>query len=93
MNNITGIKQFKENLKNYIDQVINNHIPLKVTDNNGNDFIVVSFEDWEREQETLYILQNKSLIQQIIDSQVTHTQGKGYHASQEQIDDILNLII
>ena len=90
MNNITGIKQFKENLKNYIDQVINNHIPLKVTDNNGHDFIIVSVEDWEREQETLYILQNKSLIQQIIDSQATHTQGKGYQASYEQMDEILS---
>lgn len=81
MMNIASINQFRENLKSYIDQVINNHIPLKVTRRNGDDFMVVSLKDWERDQETLYILQNNSLMQQISESQVTHTQGKGYQAN------------
>jgi len=76
--NITSVNQFRENLKSYIDEVINNHIPLKVTRRNGDDFIVVSAQDWEKEQETLYILQNNSLMEQITQSQITHTQAKGY---------------
>jgi antitoxin YefM len=29
------------------------------------DFVVVSAEDWDREQKTLYVLQNRSLMEQI----------------------------
>ena len=76
--NITSVNQFRENLKSYIDKVVNDHTPLKVTRRNGDDFMVVSVEDWEKEQETLYILQNSSLMQQIADSQTTHNQGQGY---------------
>jgi antitoxin YefM len=72
-----------------VDEVINNHTPLKVTRRNGDDFMVVSVEDWEREQETLYILQNSSLMQQIAESQATHTQGEGYQPLQEQVNEIL----
>ena len=46
----TNLKQFKENLTNYINQVIINHKPLKVTGNNGNYLMVISVEDWEKEQ-------------------------------------------
>lgn len=88
--NSTSVNQFRDNLKSYVDEVVNNHTPLKVTRRNGEDFMVVSFEDWEREQETLYILQNTSLIQQISESQITHTQNKGYQANQEEIDEILD---
>ena len=88
--NITSVNQFRENLKSYIDEVINNHIPLKVTRRNGDDFIVVSAQDWEKEQETLYILQNNSLMEQITQSQITHTQAKGYQPNQEQINEMLD---
>ncbi len=90
MINIISVNQFRENLKSYVDQVINDHIPLKVTRRNGDDFMVVSVEDWERDQETLYILQNNSLMEQIAQSQVTHSQGKGYQPNQEQINEILD---
>jgi len=40
------------------------------------NFVVVSAEDWEREQETLYVLQNKSLMEQIERSLKTHGEGR-----------------
>lgn len=47
---------------------------------------VNKFSDWEREQESLYVLQNKDLMQQISESISTHSQnniqGKGYQAKQ-----------
>ncbi len=89
--NITNVNQFRQDLQNYIDEVINNHTPLKVTRDNGDDFMVISVEDWEREQETLYILQNNSLMRQIAESQSTHSQRKGYQPLQEQIDEIIGL--
>lgn len=88
--NITSVNQFRDNLKRYVDEVVNNHSPLKVTRRNGDDFIVISVEDWEREQETLYILQNRSLMEQINQSQITHSQGKGYQPNQGEIDEIIS---
>jgi len=41
----------------------------------------MSAEDWERDQETLYVLQNTSLMRQIADSSATHT---GYTPTKEQ---------
>lgn len=83
-----SVNQFREKLKHCVETVIQEHQPLKVTRRNGADFIVISAEDWEREQETLYILQNRSLIQQIAESQVTHQASKGYKPSAEELNEI-----
>lgn len=86
-----SVNQFRENLKHFVEQVVNQHIPLKVTRRNGEDFVIVSAEDWEREQETLYVLQNSSLMQQIADSMKTHRQGSGYSPTKEELDEIAGI--
>lgn len=43
-------------------------------------------EDREREQETLYVLQNKSLMEQIERSLKTHWEGTGYRPSPKELD-------
>jgi antitoxin YefM len=48
----------------------------------------MSAEDWEREQETLYILQNTTLMRQLADSLKTHNGRSGYRPTQEQMDEI-----
>jgi len=88
--NITSVNQFRDNLKSYVDEVVNNHTPLKVTRRNGDDFMVISVEDWERQKETLYILQNSSLMEQINQSQITHKENKGYQPSIGEINEIIN---
>ncbi len=55
-----SISQFRNDLKSFVQQVVDQHVPLKVTRRSGDDFVVISAQDWEREQETLYVLQNKS---------------------------------
>ena len=50
-----SVNKFRDNLKSFVEQVVTGHLPLKVTRRSGEDFIVVSAEDWEREQETLYV--------------------------------------
>ena len=83
-----SVNKFRANLKNFVDKAINEHQPLKVTRRVGRDFVVMSAEDWEREQETLYILQNSSLINQITGSLLTHQKKKGYQPSNEEMDEI-----
>ena len=83
-----SVNQFRDNLKSLVEQAISRHEPLGVTRRSGEDFVVVSAEDWEREQETLYILQNSDLMKQIAASLATHSQKKGYKPTKEQMDEI-----
>ena len=89
--NSVSVNRFRDNLKSFVEQVINDHTPIKVTRRSGDDFVIMSAEDWEREQETLYILQNNSLLQQISDSASTHTKRTGYKPTKEQLDEIISL--
>lgn len=90
MNSIS-INQFTNNLQDFLKEVIHQHTPIKITSHNGEDFVIMSAEDWEQQQETLFILQNSQLMQQINDSLITHVQNKGYTPNQEEIDEILNI--
>ena len=63
--NTISVNLFRDNLKSMVEKVVGEHEPLKVTRRTGADFVVVSAEDWEREQETLYVLQNSDLMRQI----------------------------
>jgi antitoxin YefM len=86
-----SVNKFRDTLKDCIEKVVSQHNPLKVTRRSGEDFIVVSAEDWEREQETLHVLQSSSLIKQIADSTITHRQKQGYTPTHEEIDEILSI--
>ncbi len=83
-----SVNKFRANLKSFVDKAINNHEPLRIRRKRGRDFIVVSAEDWEREQETLYVLQNSSLMKQITDSLKTHNAGTGYKPSKDELNEI-----
>jgi len=83
-----SVNKFRDNLKSFVEQVISKHVPIKVTRRAGEDFVVVCAEDWEREQETLYVLQNSDLMKQIAASIGTHTEGQGYKPTVEEIDEI-----
>lgn len=86
-----SVNQFRDNLKSLIEQAISKHEPLRVTRRSGEDFVVVSAEDWEREQETLYVLQNNDLMKQIAASLATHSKLKGYKPTKEQMDEITRI--
>lgn len=53
---IVSVNKFRDNLKNLVEQVVSQHEPLKVTRRAGEAFVVISAEDWKREQETLHVL-------------------------------------
>ncbi|MGY0590906.1 MAG: type II toxin-antitoxin system Phd/YefM family antitoxin, partial [Paraglaciecola chathamensis] len=71
MNSIS-VNQFRDNLKTYVEQAVSEHQPIKVTRRAGEAFIVMSADDWEREQETLHVLQSSNLMQQIAESMETN---------------------
>jgi len=86
-----SVNRFRDNLKSLVDQVVDRHDPLKVTRRGGADFVVISAEDWEREQETLYVLQNSALMQQIAASSATHARREGRVADKDVIDEIAGI--
>ena len=88
---IISVNKFRDNLKSVVEQVINRHEPLKVTRRAGEAFVVMSAEDWEREQEPLHVLQNRDLMQQIAASLETHNRSQGYTPDEEQLNEITGI--
>lgn len=86
-----SVNQFRDNLKSFVEQVVIKHEPLKVTRRAGDAFVVLSADDWERERETLLILRNNHLMQQIGDALKTHTKNQGYTPTTEQMNEIASL--
>ena len=86
-----SVNRFRENLKAFVDRVVGDHAPIKVTRRAGEDFVVISAEDWAREQETLYVLQNSDLMQQIAQSAASHAEGKGLRPTADELDEIAGL--
>jgi antitoxin YefM len=86
-----SVNKFRDNLKKLVEQSLRDHEPLRVTRRSGEDFMVISAEDWEREQETLFILQNSSLMQQLAESVKTHVERQGYTPDKEQMDEITGI--
>ena len=86
-----SVNKFRDNLKSFVEQIVTEHTPLKVTRRSGEDFVVISADDWEREQETLLVLQNKSLMKQIEASLQSHDQSIGYRPTQDEIDEITGI--
>ncbi len=54
MNEITA-NRFRDQLKAEVDRAIREHRPLRVTRRRGGDFVVLSAEDWNAVEETLYL--------------------------------------
>lgn len=83
-----SVNKFRANIKGIVDKAIDEHQAIRINRRSGKDFIVISAEDWEREQETLYVLRNQSLMSQIAESLVTVEKNSGYQPTEEQLDEI-----
>jgi antitoxin YefM len=86
-----SVNKFRANIKSFVDQAISEHQPLRVRRRAGRDFIVMSAEDWEREQETMYVIQNSSLMRQIAESIKTYNSDSGYKLTDKELDEINNI--
>jgi antitoxin YefM len=80
-----SVHQFRSQLEAAVEGVVREHEPLRVTRRGGEDFVVVSAEDWERERETQYVLENRSLMEQIARSLASHA-ASGRPATREELD-------
>jgi antitoxin YefM len=53
-----GFTDFRQNLASHLDEVVNSRAPLVVTRRRGKAVVVLSEEEYEAMQETLYLLSN-----------------------------------
>jgi len=81
-----SVNKFRANLKHYVDNAIDNHEPLTVSRKNGEAFVVLSLDDYNREQETLYVLNNNTLMGQIEESFLTYKKRSGYNPSSSELN-------
>jgi antitoxin YefM len=83
-----SVNKFRANLKGFVDKAIEEHQAIRINRRSGKDFIVISAEDWEREQEILYVLRTNSLMNQVAESLITYQKNSGYKPTQQQLDEI-----
>ena len=81
-----SVNQFRNNLKYCVDSVVDNHEPLIVSRKRGEPFVVLSLEDYNREKETLYVLQSSALMRQIESSLSSYNQSNGYIPTSDELD-------
>ena len=81
-----SVNQFRANLKYYVDNAVDKHEPLTVSRKNGEAFVVLSLDDYNREQETLYVLNNNSLMGQVEESFLSYKKKNGYKPSSNELN-------
>jgi len=86
-----SVSKFRGNLKTFVEKVVTEHLPLKVTRRSGDDFVALSADDWEREQETLYVLHNNDLMKQIAASAATNAKNKGGKLTARELEEITGI--
>jgi antitoxin YefM len=69
----------------FLENLPKDKVKLQIADNIsalskkvGENFVVLSLEDYQQEQETLYVLNNNSLMGQLENSFLTYQKKEGY---------------
>ena len=75
MNAIT-VNQAKQNLGNLIDQVISNADPTIICDDEGRKAVIMSFDEFNSWQETLYLLSNPANAEHLRQSMAEAETGR-----------------
>ena len=77
----------------FLENLPKDKVKLKIADNIstlskkvGENFVVLSLEDYQQEQETLYVLNNNSLMKQLETSFLTYQRKEGYKPSLKELN-------
>ena len=86
---VLSYSTFRQSLIFVLDKVNEDSVPIQITRKGNKGAVVMSVEDYEQLEETLYVLQNKSLSKQIETSIQTHEANQGRKASKDMLNEIL----
>ena len=65
---ITTYSNFRQNLKSFLDKVMESNTPLYVKRTKGEDVVVLSKSDYESMEETLYLLSSEKNRTHLLES-------------------------
>ncbi|MCG8308233.1 MAG: type II toxin-antitoxin system prevent-host-death family antitoxin [Cytophagales bacterium] len=74
---ITTYSNFRQNLKSFMDSVLKNRAPLFITRTKGEDVVMLSKEDYESMEETLYLLSSPRNAERLAKGIREYEEGKG----------------
>ncbi len=74
---ITTYSNFRQNLKSFMDSVLKNRTPLFITRTKGEDVVMLSKDDYESMEETLYLLNSPRNAERLAEGIQEYEEGKG----------------
>jgi len=72
-----NVTRFRETLKEVLEDVVSNHEPVIVTRPNGENVIVLSYEDYAGVEETSYLLRSPANARRLKESLASFEKGLG----------------
>ncbi len=72
-----NVTRFRETLKESLEEVVDNHEPLIVTRPNGQNVVVLSYEDYAAVEETSYLLRSPANARRLKESLESFEKGLG----------------
>ena len=72
-----NVTRFRETLKESLEAVVDNHEPLNVTRPNGQNVVVLSYEDYSAVEETSYLLRSPANARRLKESLESFEKGLG----------------
>jgi antitoxin YefM len=76
-----NVTRFRETLKESLEEVVANHEPLIVTRPNGQNVVVLSYEDFAAVEETSYLLRSPANAKRLKESLESYERGLGIERS------------
>ena len=86
---VLSYSTFRQSLATVLDKVNEDSTPIQITRKGNKGAVVMSVDDYEQLEETLFVLQNKPLSAQIEKSIQTHEAGNGRKADKQVMSEIL----
>jgi antitoxin YefM len=77
MMNAINYSELRKNLKSTMDKIISDHEPLIITRRNGENVVMVSYEDYASIEETAYLLKSPENAKRLRESIKSYEEGKG----------------
>ena len=72
-----NVTRFRETLKESLEEVVDNHEALIVTRPNGQNVVVLSYEDYAAVEETSYLLRSPANARRLKESLESFEKGQG----------------
>ena len=75
--NAINYSDLRKNLKSTMDKIISDHEPVIITRRNGDNVVMVSYEDYTAIEETAYLLKSPKHAKRLRESIKSFEEGKG----------------